>query len=80
MLLEILSPEELIYKGEVALVQMPGEKGSFEVLVNHAPLVALLESGKIKIIDSSRNLSYITISGGMVKVKNNQITVLLTSA
>jgi len=80
MLLEILSPEELIYKGEVALVQMPGEKGSFEVLVNHAPLVALLESGKIKIIDSSRNLSYIAISGGMVKVKDNQITVLLTSA
>jgi len=80
MLLEILSPEELIYKGEVALVQMPGEKGSFEVLVNHAPLVALLESGKIKIIDSSRNLSYMTISGGMVKVKDNQITVLLTSA
>lgn len=76
MKLEILSPEKFLYTGEVALVQMPGEMGSFEILQNHAPLVALLEKGKVKIIDSDRNMFFMEIAGGMVHVKDNHITIL----
>lgn len=78
MQLEISSPAKRIYEGEVALVQLPGVMGSFEVLKNHAPLVAILEEGKVKIIDNERNLFYIDIPGGVVDVDNNRITVLVS--
>jgi F-type H+-transporting ATPase subunit epsilon len=76
MHLEIASHEKIIYEGEVALVQLPGAMGSFEILKNHAPLVAVLEKGKVKIIDKERNMFYVEIPGGVVQVVNNRITVL----
>ena len=76
MFLEIISPQSVIYKGEVDLVQLPGKMGSFEILTNHAPLIALLEEGKMKIIDPNRNQLYIDIPGGVVRVEDNKITVL----
>ncbi len=76
MFLEVSSPNEIIYQGEVSLVQMPGKMGSFEVLHNHAPLAALLEKGRIKIIDWQRNIIYLDISSGLVHVKNNQIKIV----
>lgn len=76
MTLEVLSPTALIYQGEVALVQLPGEAGSFEILQNHAPIIALLEKGQIKVIDQQRNKFFLDISGGTVEVKDNKIVVL----
>ncbi len=76
MLLEIISPEKTIYKGEVVLVQMPGTMGSFEVLHNHAPMMATLEDGEVKVIDHERNKFFIPIKGGTVKVKDNNIVLL----
>ena len=76
MLLEVLSPEAPLYKGEVVLVQLPGQAGSFEILHNHAPLMALLEKGRIKVIDSERNKFYLDIPGGTVEVNSNHIVVL----
>lgn len=79
MKLEVISPEALIYKGEVALVQMPGALSPFEVLVNHAPMVSVLEKGKIKVIDTDRNLFYIDIGGGLAHIEKNSILVLTNS-
>ncbi len=76
MLLEIISPEETVYKGEVVMVQMPGTMGSFEILHNHAPLMATLEDGEVKVIDHERNKFFIPIKGGVVKVKDNKIVLL----
>lgn len=76
MYLEVITPSEIVYQGEVSLVQMPGKMGSFEVLHNHAPIAALLESGKMKIIDALRNITFLTVSRGLVHVKNNHITIV----
>lgn len=76
MFLEIITPTAIIYRNEVSLVQMPGKMGSFEVLHNHAPIVALLDKGRMKIIDDQRNIVYQDISSGMVHVKNNRITIV----
>ncbi len=76
MLLKVVNPKEIIYQGEVSLVQMPGEMGSFEVLKNHAPIVALLESGRVKIIDSRRNIIFLNITSGVVHVRNNHIIIV----
>jgi F-type H+-transporting ATPase subunit epsilon len=76
MRLEILTPVKILYQGQADLVQLPGKMGSFEILKNHAPLVALLGKGRIKVIDTDRNIHYINIPGGTVQVRKNRITVL----
>ncbi len=76
MFLEVITPSEILYRGEVSLVQMPGKMGSFEVLNNHAPIAALLDPGKIKIIDEERNIIFLNIPSGLVHVKNNRITIV----
>ena len=48
--LEIVTPEQQIFSGEVQSVQVPGIQGSFQVLYNHAPIISTLDQGKIKIV------------------------------
>lgn len=76
MKLEILTPGQLIYSGEVSLVQLPGTKGNFEILNNHAPLISTLEKGKIRIVDHNKQESYFKISGGVIECRQNNIVVL----
>jgi len=78
--LEILTPEQKIFSGEVYGVQLPGISGLFEVLDKHAPLVSALKAGKLKILkDKSTTASY-TIQSGFVEVLNNKTTVLVEAA
>ena len=49
MTLEMLTPEQKIFSGDVYGVQLPGIGGLFEVLDKHAPLVSALKEGKLKI-------------------------------
>ena len=82
MNLEILTPEKKVYSGNVYGVQLPGEDGMFEVLERHAPLVASLKNGKLKILKDKgmTNTSFFTIQGGFVEVLNNKVTVLVEGA
>jgi F-type H+-transporting ATPase subunit epsilon len=43
MLLEIVSPEASLFKGEITSVSVPGVDGSFQILNNHAPIVSLFK-------------------------------------
>ncbi len=76
MQLEIISPEKTIYNGTVNLVQMPGVDGSFEILNNHAPIIAALKKGKIKVKDQNDKVEFIEIKGGVVEVLKNKIIIL----
>jgi F-type H+-transporting ATPase subunit epsilon len=76
MLLEIIAPDKNLYSGEVDLIQVPGSKGSFEILKNHAPIISTLEPGQIKIVDQKGTISYFDIAGGVIEAKNNKIIVL----
>lgn len=76
MTLEIITPEKTIYSGTVTLVQFPGTSGSFAVLNNHAPMIATLKAGKIKIKDTDDKISFIEVNGGVVQVENNNVLVL----
>lgn len=49
MILEIVSPEATLFKGEVTSVSLPGVNGSFQILNNHAPIVSILKKGTVKI-------------------------------
>lgn len=75
MKLEIITPEKHIFEGEADLVQLPGTDGLFEILNNHAPMIASLGKGKVK-IGNDNEYQYLEINGGVVKVENNRILVL----
>jgi len=49
MQLEIITPENKIFKGEVEAVQLPGLDGSFQVLKGHAPIISGLAKGVVKV-------------------------------
>ena len=76
MNLEIVTPEEKLFTGEVKLVQLPGSKGSFEMLRNHAPIISTLESGTIKLITLEGKEMSFEIKGGVIEGSNNKIIVL----
>ena len=50
MVLEIISSEQILFKGEVESVTLPGAKGSFTVLENHASLISTLDAGTIEYV------------------------------
>ncbi|KPK86025.1 MAG: ATP synthase subunit epsilon [Bacteroides sp. SM23_62_1] len=79
MQLEIITPDKKIFTGDVKLVKVPGSKGSFEVLRNHAPIISTLESGEVKIIDMQDKTVFYEISGGVIEVKQNNIIILAES-
>jgi F-type H+-transporting ATPase subunit epsilon len=76
MLLEIITPEQTLFSGEVSLVQLPGIDGSFEILTDHAPLISALATGRIKVQDAAKQLQYFDIKGGVVEVLYNKVLVL----
>ena len=81
MNLEILTPEHKVYSGKVYGIQLPGTEGSFEILENHAPIIAALGKGKMKVLkDKNNNTETYEISGGFVEMLNNNASVLIEDA
>lgn len=76
MYLEIISPDKKLFSGEATLVKLPGTKGSFEIMKNHAPIISTLTKGKIKITDANKKSEFIEINGGVVEVQKNKIIIL----
>ncbi len=76
MHIEILSPEKKVFTGEADSVQFPGTTGSFGVLNNHAPMIASLKEGVIK-LKTGKDEKEFAIKGGFVEVLNNNVSVLI---
>ena len=76
MYLEIITPEKKVYSGDVEAVRLPGADGSFGILNNHAPIIATLKKGTVKITDKANKTENFEINGGVVEVLHNKITVL----
>jgi len=80
MLLEIVTPKATLYKGNIHLVRVPGTKGSFAVMKNHAPLSSTLEPGQIKVVEEDKSEVYFDITEvGIIEVKKNHVVVLSDS-
>ena len=80
MYLEIITPERKVYEGGVDLVTLPGSKGSFQVLNNHAPIISSLDAGEVVYKDKKGAEHSVTVDGGVVEVLFNKITVLAESS
>jgi len=82
MNLEILTPEHKVFSGKVYGIQLPGTNGSFEILEKHAPMIASLGKGRMKVIkdkNMNHNESY-DITGGLVEILDNNVSVLIEDA
>ena len=90
MILEIISPEKIIFTGEVESVAVPGVNGEFEMLNNHAAIVSNLKKGAIKVYgnitldDTQKEIFekgdwgyHLDINSGTVEMKNNKVTALV---
>lgn len=49
MLLEVITPDETLFKGNVSHVVLPGLDGSFGILKGHAPMISALSQGPVKV-------------------------------
>ncbi|MBO7382967.1 MAG: F0F1 ATP synthase subunit epsilon [Muribaculaceae bacterium] len=76
MTLRIISSTDTLFDGEVTSVTLPGAKGSFMVLQNHASLVSTLVAGKIVYVVDDAPVE-IEVSGGLVDVDNNVVSVCI---
>jgi len=76
MIIEIITPDKSLFKGEAKGVTVPGIDGSLGILNNHAPLITALKSGKVKVTDSNNEEIFFDIKGGVAEVLNNKVIIL----
>ena len=79
MKIEIITPDSRIYAGDILSVRVPGKKGSFQVLKDHAPIISTLDQGPVIIEDEKGLVIKYEITGGVIEVKKNKIILLADS-
>ncbi|MGN0068723.1 MAG: ATP synthase F1 subunit epsilon [Prevotella sp.] len=70
--LKIVSPEKVVFNGDIESVTVPGTMGEFQILVNHAPLISSLGPGKVVYTDGKEKHELV-ISSGFVEVQKNVV-------
>ncbi len=76
---ELVSPERLIFSGEVEQVVVPGSEGVFTVLRNHAPMMSTIRPGVIE-VTSATGPSKLVVRGGFADVSEKGLTILAEQA
>ncbi|MFM7643320.1 MAG: F0F1 ATP synthase subunit epsilon [Sphingomonadales bacterium] len=87
MLLEIITPEKSLFKGEVNSVSLPGLDGVFQVLNHHAPIISSLRRGELRFettntveatefLQVSGTVVSVQIKGGVAELNNQKLIVL----
>lgn len=71
--LKILNPQKVVFEGQVRTVFFPGDRGEFELMAYHAPIVSLLKAGEIVVDWETR----IPVKKGMVRFLGEECVVLL---
>ena len=74
MILKVLTPEKILLEARVSKVSLPGSKGRFMVLRNHAPVISSLTEGDL-VYESDGTESKVHVLAGFVEVNENVITV-----
>ena len=78
--LEIVTPERVVYSGQVSSLQAPGTEGSFGVMAGHMPLLASLDIGVLRFADEGGEGVRMAVSGGFAEVGRERVTVLAETA
>lgn len=92
MNIKILTPELVVFEGEVESILLPGELGEFHIMNDHTPVVSSLRAGKVKLVTKEienesyakfftkephrANLYTYAINGGVIEFNNNSGIIL----
>ena len=74
--LSIVTPEKVLFDGEVKTLSVPGSEGYLGVLSHHAPLITALKPGKVEYRDMSDRNAVLAIGGGFMEVSGNKASIL----
>lgn len=77
--LAVITPEQTAFEGVVESVTVPSLEGTVTVLPNHEPLITLLASGEMSVIQEGKR-SHMAVHGGVAKVSNNTMQILTDAA
>jgi F-type H+-transporting ATPase subunit epsilon len=72
---DLVSPEKLLFSGDVSQVDLPGSEGDFGVLAGHAPIVTTLRPG-ILVIHGEGGALRVVVNGGFAEVSPAGLNVL----
>lgn len=79
--ISIATPEKILFEGEASSLIAPGKSGYFGILVDHAPLIAMLGPGKITIkYGTTGNTAFDCRSAGILEVLKNNVSILVDDA
>ena len=84
--LELVTPKERVYRGDVRSVALPAWKGEMGVLPGHAPFLGLLVEGRVTVRIPARQAEHgprvlsFKVSGGSVEVLPDRVTIMADSA
>jgi F-type H+-transporting ATPase subunit epsilon len=79
MLLEIVTPERVVYSEQVDMVVVRGVEGELGILPNHIPLVTPLKIAPAKIKKDGRD-KWVAVNGGFLEVRKDKVVILAESA
>ena len=78
---DVVSAEESIFSGLVEIAVFPGESGELGILPRHTPLLTRIKPGTIRLkVPNQSDYELVYVSGGMLEVQPNMITVLADTA
>ena len=74
--LNVVSAEESLFSGSIKSLQITGSEGELGIMPGHAPLLTSLKPGMARIVKQDGKEEVIYLSGGMLEVQPNNVTVL----
>jgi F-type H+-transporting ATPase subunit epsilon len=78
--LQIISPERVVYRGEVTSLTAPGMEGYLGIWARHAPMLAALKIGEAEIQEGEGRRRHFAIAGGLLEVERDEVTLLADAA
>jgi F-type H+-transporting ATPase subunit epsilon len=73
---DLVSPEKLLFSGEVDQVDIPGTEGDFGVLAGHAPTVSALRPGIMRVTVNNQTQNMVVLGGFAEVSSDGKLTVL----
>ena len=77
---ELVSPERLLFAGEVEAVVVPGSEGEFTVMRDHAPFMSTMKPGVVEVVETASKKLRLFVRGGFADVSTKGLTILAEQA
>jgi F-type H+-transporting ATPase subunit epsilon len=79
-MVELVSPEKLLFSRPVDMVVIPAAEGELGVLPGHAPMIVLLRGGVIRLYDGAQVTERLFVAGGFAEITTESCTILANEA